>query len=528
MLDVGSNRGSFARAFLAEAPHAQLTCVEPDERVAVSCADVARVESICARIEDTTFPDEIFDIIHSCHTIEHLRSPNDVLAEHWRTLKPGGLLIVDAPNIALISADDILEEWFIDKHLFHFSAGTLARLFHANGFEVVDGPDPSDRENLLFAARKRPVAARPIARAPREADHGLELINHYVANRARNLAALTKVAADLASFSHKRIVLWGAGRLFDALVLHGGFDPKSLALLIDTHLKLHIDERHGDEALRPRGSGRGECRSDRRDVARVRRRDLEDRQGASAQRRNSPLLRPPLPRPRPIGGLARFPLMNAALSLRSVRSTHDPKLMARLATAAREIRTLSIAAIYHAGSGHPGGALSFADLLAALYGAEMSIWPERLADPDRDRFVLSKGHAAPALYAAGAHFGFCTADEALTLRKLGSPFQGHPHVVDLPWVETSTGSLGQGFSVALGMAMGLKLKKSTARVYAVLGDGEIAGRRSVGRRDVRRAPSHRQSARHHRLQQAAIRRSRTRTSWGSSRWTRSGAPSAGT
>ncbi|MGH8262952.1 MAG: transketolase [Steroidobacteraceae bacterium] len=147
--------------------------------------------------------------------------------------------------------------------------------------------------------------------------------------------------------------------------------------------------------------------------------------------------------------------------------------MARLAAAAHEIRTISIAAIYHAGSGHPGGALSVADVLAALYGAEMNVWPERLDDPDRDRLVLSKGHAAPALYAAGAHFGFCAAEEALTLRKLGSPFQGHPHVADLPWVETSTGSLGQGFSVALGMAMGLKLKKSPARVYAVLGDGEL-------------------------------------------------------
>lgn len=165
--------------------------------------------------------------------------------------------------------------------------------------------------------------------------------------------------------------------------------------------------------------------------------------------------------------------MTAALSLRSTRSTHDPKLMARLAAAAHEIRTISIAAIYHAGSGHPGGALSVADVLAALYGAEMNVWPERLDDPDRDRLVLSKGHAAPALYAAGAHFGFCAAEEALTLRKLGSPFQGHPHVADLPWVETSTGSLGQGFSVALGMAMGLKLKKSPARVYAVLGDGEL-------------------------------------------------------
>jgi SAM-dependent methyltransferase len=245
VLDVGSNRGSFARALLAEAPSARLTCVEPDERVAVPCSDNERVDNVSARIEDTSFPDEAFDVIHSCHTIEHLKSPNAVLAEHWRTLKPGGLLVVDAPNIALISSDDILEEWFIDKHLFHFSAGTLARLLNAGGFEVIDGPDPSDRENLLLAARKRPVAARPIARDAREADHSLELITLYVAKRARNLAALTKVAAEIASLSHKRVVLWGAGRLFDALVLHGGFDPKSLALLIDTHLKLHVDERHG-------------------------------------------------------------------------------------------------------------------------------------------------------------------------------------------------------------------------------------------------------------------------------------------
>jgi transketolase len=165
--------------------------------------------------------------------------------------------------------------------------------------------------------------------------------------------------------------------------------------------------------------------------------------------------------------------MVPALPLRSTRNRHDPKLIAKLAAAAHAIRTISIAAIYHAGSGHPGGALSVADVLAVLYGAELNIWPDRLHDPDRDRFVLSKGHAAPALYAAGAHFGFCTADDALTLRKLGSKFQGHPHVCDLPWVETSTGSLGQGFSVALGMAIGLKLKKSPARVYAVLGDGEM-------------------------------------------------------
>lgn len=148
-------------------------------------------------------------------------------------------------------------------------------------------------------------------------------------------------------------------------------------------------------------------------------------------------------------------------------------LEADLAAAAAFVRKHSIASIYHAGSGHPGGALSCADVLACLFGAELNLWATDPEDPNRDRFVLSKGHAAPALYAVGAHYGFCGKKDSLRLRKLGSPFQGHPHVLDLPWVETSTGSLGQGFSVAIGMAMGLKLQNKSARVYAMLGDGEL-------------------------------------------------------
>jgi transketolase len=148
-------------------------------------------------------------------------------------------------------------------------------------------------------------------------------------------------------------------------------------------------------------------------------------------------------------------------------------LNAQLAEAAAFVRRHAVASIYHAGSGHPGGALSAADLLACLYGAEMNVWPASISDPLRDRFVLSKGHAAPALYAVGAYYGFCDKKAALSLRKLNSPFQGHPHVLDLPFVETSTGSLGQGFSVAIGMALGLKLQKIPARVYTLLGDGEL-------------------------------------------------------
>jgi transketolase len=140
---------------------------------------------------------------------------------------------------------------------------------------------------------------------------------------------------------------------------------------------------------------------------------------------------------------------------------------------ARTIRRLAIASLYHAGSGHPGGALSASDLLAYLYAVELNLSPGKSDDPERDRFILSKGHACAALYATWAALGFIDQDLLFRLRKLGSPLQGHPHVGAMPLAETSTGSLGQGFSVAIGMALGLRHKISAARVYVMLGDGEL-------------------------------------------------------
>jgi transketolase len=167
--------------------------------------------------------------------------------------------------------------------------------------------------------------------------------------------------------------------------------------------------------------------------------------------------------------------MNASFqrSQLSLSLTPEDKLVPRLQAAARDIRRVSIAAIYHATSGHPGGSLSCADLMAALYGSELKIDAKNPLASNRNRFVLSKGHAAPALYATWATFGLMKPQEALTLRKLGSRAQGHPHVGDLPLAETSTGSLGQGFSVAIGMALGLRHQKKPERVYTMLGDGEL-------------------------------------------------------
>jgi ubiquinone/menaquinone biosynthesis C-methylase UbiE len=245
VLDVGSNRAAFASAFLAAAPKSAIVCVEPDERVAKSVADLDRAELIEARIEDTELPGNSFDIVHSCHTLEHLASPGTTLADHWRVLKPGGLLILDVPNIVLIGGEDIVEEWFIDKHLYHFSPATLSALLKACGFDIVGKPNPNDRENLLFVARKADRMPTPTRSNPREAGRAQALIASYLQTRARNLIALTRAAAEITKLKSKRVALWGAGRLFDALVQHGGFDPKSADALIDTHLKSHMAERHG-------------------------------------------------------------------------------------------------------------------------------------------------------------------------------------------------------------------------------------------------------------------------------------------
>lgn len=140
---------------------------------------------------------------------------------------------------------------------------------------------------------------------------------------------------------------------------------------------------------------------------------------------------------------------------------------------ARELRRDVLTMIHRAGSGHPGGALSVLDILVILYYKVMRIDPYNYRDPQRDRLILSKGHACPALYAVLADRGFFPARHLETLRKIGSPLQGHPDMRKTPGVEMSTGSLGQGLSVANGMALAARLDKSPRRIYAIMGDGEI-------------------------------------------------------
>lgn len=140
---------------------------------------------------------------------------------------------------------------------------------------------------------------------------------------------------------------------------------------------------------------------------------------------------------------------------------------------ANEVRKGIITGTYHAKAGHPGGSLSSADLFTYLYFEEMNIDPENPTDENRDRFVLSKGHTAPGCYATMALRGYFPVEDLKTLRHIGSPLQGHPSMRMLPGIDMSTGSLGQGISTAVGMAIAGKLDKKDYKVYTLLGDGEI-------------------------------------------------------
>ncbi len=138
-----------------------------------------------------------------------------------------------------------------------------------------------------------------------------------------------------------------------------------------------------------------------------------------------------------------------------------------------EVRKGIVTAVHSAKAGHPGGSLSAADLYTYLYFEEMNVGPDMIGNPDRDRFVLSKGHTCPGLYAAMALKGFFPVEELKTFRKLGTRLQGHPSMQYLPGLDMSSGSLGQGISAACGMALAGKVDKKDYRVYTLLGDGEL-------------------------------------------------------
>lgn len=249
ILDVGANRGSFIDAALAAWPNTRITAIEPDGRVTAPYEGRANVTLLRRRIEEAPFEPGTFDLIYSSHTLEHLKSPRATLLEHAKALAPGGRLLLEVPDISIIGSHDIVEEWFIDKHLTHFSGGTLCTALAAADLEIVRGPIATGREYLTVIAKPSGMRPAPVAADPAEVLRAHRLINDYQAQRSANVGALKAAAATLMA-ERGRVVVWGAGRLFDALVRVGGLDPRTLSGLIDEGLRAtHTNERHGLKLL---------------------------------------------------------------------------------------------------------------------------------------------------------------------------------------------------------------------------------------------------------------------------------------
>jgi SAM-dependent methyltransferase len=255
VLDIGASRGAFGLEFKAAYPKASIFGIEPDERIVGAWAGKPGFTWLHARLEDTRLEKEGFDVIYSCHTLGHLKSPREALLAHHANLAPNGYLMLEVPNTAIIGSDDIVEEFFIDKHLYHFSPRSLARLLTVCGFRAVAIGDPRDTVNITVVAVKAESPSPAVAADPREVEAAAALISAYHAQRLQNLNALVQVAHMIDAMAPRKVAIWGAGRLLNSLILNGGLRPQALAAVVDKHLIRYAQEAHGIRLTAPEDLG---------------------------------------------------------------------------------------------------------------------------------------------------------------------------------------------------------------------------------------------------------------------------------
>lgn len=235
VLDVGAGHGAFAIELQGAYPNATVVGIEPDAAAASAWAGRPGFTWLNARIEDTRLESEGFDLIHSCHTLERLMSARQALLAHRAALSAAGHLFLEVPNTASLSGDDVIDEFFADEHLYHFSVRTLTRLLASCGLRVVASASPRDTANITVVAVKAETMSQDVAADPREVEAAAASISAYHAMRMSNLAKLTRVACAIGDMAPRRVVAWGAGRLLRNLITNGGLRPQALTAVVDRH-----------------------------------------------------------------------------------------------------------------------------------------------------------------------------------------------------------------------------------------------------------------------------------------------------
>ncbi len=244
-LDVGANRGSFLLALLEQAPGIQATALEPDERVVDAYKGADGITLVNERVENVDLGEGQYDLVYHCHTLEHQGHPLSSMKAVARSMKTGGILFLEVPNIDFLAGSDLVEEWFIDKHLYHYSADTLLDTVRLSGLEVLEAPNADDVTNLTIIARK-PVEAVSTAVSARDYEINKKLVENYATTLQANQQRLKEGAARLTDYCRKRkVAIWGAGRIYTSIVDIGGFNPSLLCAVVGKTLHQYVQEMFG-------------------------------------------------------------------------------------------------------------------------------------------------------------------------------------------------------------------------------------------------------------------------------------------
>jgi SAM-dependent methyltransferase len=246
ILDVGSNRGDFVKWMKGKNASSSIAAVEPDGKVVEEYDSLPYVKLYLQKLEDSDWSPDSFDLIYCSHTLEHAASASTMLRQMAACLKIDGYLFLEVPNIDVLKAQDAVEEFFIDKHRFHFNRSILRCYLETLGFGVLYENPADDIFNVTFLVQKKNSSASDFVKVDAaQAAYNKELIVAY-ANRLReNREILTRVVANLQPFMERqKVAFWGAGRIFDALVRYGGLKPEKLCCLVDEYLSGLISSSH--------------------------------------------------------------------------------------------------------------------------------------------------------------------------------------------------------------------------------------------------------------------------------------------
>ncbi len=256
VLDIGSNRGHFMKAVPLIFPNAsEVLGIEPDAHVIDWCRADVRQRVIHGRLEDISLKDNHFDFVFSSHTLEHSHSAREMLKQTYDCISPGGLHFLEVPNIENLKDRDIVEEFFIDKHSFHFDRELLVSFLRVAGFDVIAGENSGDCYNVTLLLRKAERDSfgdlSSIASPTRAHKHRL-LIADYAERLSANRSLLKRVAGEIERLAQgARVALWGGGRIFDALVRFGGLDTRKVMYVIDTFIGSYLPRCHGLDIVLP-------------------------------------------------------------------------------------------------------------------------------------------------------------------------------------------------------------------------------------------------------------------------------------